>query len=86
MQEFNQERPHEALDMKCPAEVYTASTRLYRGLPDVTYPLHDRDITVTACANVCSHLVCAKLWPNLWPENDPRVQSGAEACWLSSRA
>jgi transposase InsO family protein len=53
MQEFNQERPHEALDMKCPAEVYTPSTRLYRGLPDVTYPLHDRDITVTACGRIC---------------------------------
>jgi len=55
IQEFNQERPHEALDMKCPAEVYTASTRLYRGLPDVTYPLHDRDIAVTACGRICLH-------------------------------
>src|SRR5262249_50454006 len=53
IQEFNQQRPHEALDMKCPAEVYTPSTRLYRGLPDVTYPLHDRDITVTACGRIC---------------------------------
>jgi hypothetical protein len=26
---FNKERPHEALDMKCPADVYTASTRPY---------------------------------------------------------
>src|ERR1700726_132972 len=32
--EFNVERPHEALAMKCPAEVYAASTRLYRGLSD----------------------------------------------------
>jgi hypothetical protein len=29
--EFNTERPHEALAMKCPAEVYTASTRPYDG-------------------------------------------------------
>jgi putative transposase len=28
------ERAHEALDMKCPAEVYQPSTRLYPGLPD----------------------------------------------------
>src|SRR5215471_4868320 len=34
-------------------EVYTPSTRLYRGLPDVTYPLHDRDIAVTACGRIC---------------------------------
>src|ERR1700691_3440500 len=30
--EFNSERPHEALAMKYPAEVYTPSTRPYRGL------------------------------------------------------
>jgi putative transposase len=27
LQEFNNERPHQALDMKCPAEVYTPVTR-----------------------------------------------------------
>ena len=31
--EFNTERPYEALGMKCPAELYTASTRVYAGLP-----------------------------------------------------
>ncbi len=30
-----------------------------------------------AFANVCSHSVRAKLWPNLWPENDRGgVQNG----------
>jgi putative transposase len=29
----NNERPHEALDVKCPAEVYQRSTLTYRGLP-----------------------------------------------------
>jgi transposase InsO family protein len=51
--EFNGERPHEALAMKCPAEVYTPSTREYRGLPDVSYPFHDREIVVTACGRIC---------------------------------
>jgi len=32
---FNNERPHEALGMKCPAEVYQPSPRPYRGLPDI---------------------------------------------------
>jgi hypothetical protein len=32
---FNNERPHEALDMKCPAEVYQPSARRYQGLPDI---------------------------------------------------
>ena len=31
---FNQERPHEALGMRCPAEVYTKSERKYEGTPD----------------------------------------------------
>ena len=54
-QEFNTERPHEALAMKCPAKVYSASTRPYNGLPDVSYPFHDRDVLVTACGRICLH-------------------------------
>jgi len=53
--EFNTERPHQALAMKCPAELYAASTRRYDGLPDVAYPLHERDILVTACGRICLH-------------------------------
>jgi transposase InsO family protein len=55
VREFNTERPHEALDMKCPAELYTASARSYAGLPDLTYPFHDRDVVVTACGRLCLH-------------------------------
>jgi transposase InsO family protein len=55
LHEFNSERPHEALAMKCPAEVYAASPRLYDGLPDLVYPLHDRDILVTNCGRICLH-------------------------------
>ena len=53
--EFNAERPHEALGMKCPAERYAASPRGYHGLPELTYPFHDRDILVTACGRLCLH-------------------------------
>ena len=55
VQEFNNERPHEALDMKMPAEVYTPSKRAYSGLPELTYPLHDTDVVVTACGRICLH-------------------------------
>jgi transposase InsO family protein len=55
VREFNRERPHEALDMKCPADIYTPSPREYRGLSNVTYPLHDREIVVTACGRICLH-------------------------------
>jgi putative transposase len=33
-QEFNCERPHEALGMRCPAEVYTPSDKKYEGTPE----------------------------------------------------
>ncbi len=55
MREFNAERPHDALAMKCPAEFYTASPRRYAGLPQLEYPFHDRDILVTACGRICMH-------------------------------
>ena len=41
--------------MKTPAEVYSASPRPYRGLPELSYPLHDRDVVVTACGRICMH-------------------------------
>jgi transposase InsO family protein len=50
---FNEERPHEALAMKTPAEAYAPSSRSYKGLPDIAYPFHDRDIVVTACGRIC---------------------------------
>jgi putative transposase len=36
---FNYERPHEALGMRCPGEIYLASERKYEGTPeDLDYP------------------------------------------------
>ena len=55
LEEFNNERPHEALDMKCPAEVYTPAIRRYGGLPELAYPFHDRVIHVTHCGRICLH-------------------------------
>jgi transposase InsO family protein len=51
--EFNEERPHQALDMKTPAELYTPASRAYEGLPELSYPFHDRDIIVTTCGRIC---------------------------------
>jgi len=53
VQEFNQERPHEALAMQTPAELYRPTSRPYRGLPEIDYPMHDRDALVTACGRIC---------------------------------
>ena len=55
LSEFNTERPHEALTMRCPAEAYRPSSRPYRGLPELEYPLHDREAIVTACGRICMH-------------------------------
>ncbi len=51
--QFNQERPHQALAMKVPADVYARSPRVYRGLEELTYPFHDQTITVTHCGRIC---------------------------------
>jgi transposase InsO family protein len=53
VEEFNNERPHEALQMKCPAELYTSSVRPYRGIPDPHYPFHDKTVVVTHCGRLC---------------------------------
>jgi len=38
-QSFNYERPHEALGMRCPGELYCSSERKYEGTPDeLDYP------------------------------------------------
>ena len=50
---YNQDRPHQALAMKVPAEVYAASPRPYRGLPEIDYPFHDWTATVTYCGRIC---------------------------------
>ncbi|MCT9000420.1 IS481 family transposase [Chelativorans intermedius] len=53
VQEFNTERPHQALDMACPAERYSPSPRPYRGLPELDDPFHDKAVTVTTCGRIC---------------------------------
>jgi transposase InsO family protein len=55
VEEFNTERPHEGLNMRTPAQVYLPSTAAYEGLPELNYPLHDRDVVVTACGRICMH-------------------------------
>jgi hypothetical protein len=54
-QEFNYERPHEALGMKCPGEVYEASPRPYpKHLPEPEYPSWNkpRRVDANGCISV----------------------------------
>jgi putative transposase len=50
---YNRERPHQALGMKVPGERDVPSSRPYRGLPTLDYPLHDWTATVTSCGRIC---------------------------------
>src|ERR1700761_5186849 len=50
---FNDERPHQGLNMRYPAEVYSTSPRPYRGIPEPHYPFHDRTVVVTSCGRLC---------------------------------
>jgi putative transposase len=50
---FNFERPHQALDMKHPADVYQKSPRHYVGLTDLTYPGVDRTLLISNCGRIC---------------------------------
>jgi len=53
VQQYNHERPHQALAMKVPADLYIPSHRPYRGLSELDYPLHDWASTVTTCGRIC---------------------------------
>jgi transposase InsO family protein len=52
-EEYNNERPHEALDGKAPAKVYTKSPRPFpEKLADATYPLHDDTLLVDRSGHI----------------------------------
>jgi transposase InsO family protein len=52
-EEYNCERPHEALEMRRPAEVYQPSTRAYpAALPELNYPGHDDALRVNEKGNL----------------------------------
>ena len=81
--EFNSERPHQALGMKFPAEVYKASPRIYTGVQDITYPFHDRTVTVTHCGRIC----ISKLKINLsqvFAGQDVGLKEVQDGIWLVS--
>ena len=81
--EFNTERPHQALEMKCPGEIYTPSSRPYKGLGDVRYPFHDRTITVTNCGRICIRGKKVNL-SQVFAGQDVGVKEVEDGIWLVS--
>ncbi len=53
IEEFNEYRPHQALDMKTPDQIYKKSSRHYKNLEQLSYPFHDKTIKVTHCGRIC---------------------------------
>ena len=53
IERYNEERTHQALNMKIPATLYTSSTKPYKGLGDLDYPIHDWTAIVTTCGRIC---------------------------------
>lgn len=51
---YNNERPHEALNMKYPGEVYTPSARIYQPPQEPDDPFHDNTIRITQCGRICT--------------------------------
>lgn len=41
--------------MRYPGEIYIPSAKVYRGLPDLEYPFHDKTVIVTSCGRICLH-------------------------------
>ena len=50
---YNQERPHQALGGRYPAEVFTPSAREYQPAEEPEYPFHDKTVRVTRCGRIC---------------------------------
>ena len=80
---YNQERPHEAIGMRYPAELYQRSAREYHGLSELEYPFHDRTIAVTMCGRVCSGSRKINL-STVFAGQNVRVKEVAENVWLIS--
>jgi putative transposase len=78
---YNHERPHQALAMKVPADLYARSPRVYRGLEDLSYPFHDATFTVTHCGRICFHGRKINLSHVLAGQNVGVTQVG-ERIWL----
>ena len=69
--------------MKFPAEFYTRSRRLYHGLDELDYPLHDKTVTVTQCGRVCFGRQKIHL-STVFAGQNVGIKQVAEKIWLVS--
>ena len=60
---YNNERPHQAIEMHDPREPYRSSEGAYHGIDALEYPCHDRTVAVTMVGRVCFGSRKAKVLP-----------------------
>jgi len=80
---YNNERPHQGIDMKVPADLYSRSTREYRGLAELNYPFHDKTITVTACGRICHNKLKVHL-STVFAGQNVGIKQVEEKIWMVS--
>jgi len=80
---YNHERPHQALRMQYPGELYNPSPRPYQGLREVAYPFHDRTITITQCGRICIGRRKINL-STVFAGQDVGIKEVSEKIWLVS--
>lgn len=80
---YNNERPHQALNMKYPGELYTPSPREYRPPEAPEYPFHDRTVRVTHCGRLCVNARKISL-SRVFAGQDVGIREVADKIWLVS--
>jgi len=83
IEQYNHDRPHQALGMQVPADRYRRSPRVYRGLEELTYPFHDQTVMVTHCGRICFRGRKVNLGQAFAGQNVGMTQVG-ERIWLVS--
>src|ERR1700675_3543096 len=80
---YNDERPHQSLNGRCPGQLYRPSARPYTGLGELEYPLHDRTITVSQCGRICIGRRKINL-SQVFAGQNVGIKEVAEKIWLVS--
>lgn len=83
--EYNHERPHEALGMRRPAELYTKSERRYDPRPvELEYPADylRRRVTRVGCIKVCNRLIRISTAVSGWHLGLQRTGPGRFNVWF----
>lgn len=81
VEDFNTRRPHQALGMKFPTELYTPSPRPFGPLPPLHYPFHDRVMTVTDCGRICMRNVKVN-FSKVFAGQDVGIKEVEDGIWL----